>query len=73
MNSDFDHVSGWYLHRHNFASILTANGASPEEEGAAIIGHKSTVMFKQYSHKSREQRDLVVDKIGDHTRPAKPE
>lgn len=66
--SDFEHVSGWHVHRHNFASILTANGASPEE-GAAIIGHKSTVMFQHYSHKSLQQRDVVVDKIGNLTGP----
>lgn len=64
--TDFELCSGWHLHRHNFASLLVANGATAEE-GRSIIGHKSTEMFNRYGHKSRQQRDSFVDKIGNIT------
>lgn len=60
--TEFEFCSGWNLHRHNFASLLVANGATPEE-GAVIIGHKTTEMFKRYAHKQRQQRDTVVDRL----------
>lgn len=60
--TEFEFCSGWHLHRHNFASLLVANGATPEE-GAAVIGHKSTTMFQHYAHKSRQERDGVIDRL----------
>lgn len=43
--TEFEHVAGWHLHRHHFASLLVADGATPQE-GAAMIVHRSTTMFQ---------------------------
>lgn len=60
--TDFN-FCGFHIFRHSFASRLVELGATPEE-GAAIIGHATTVMFQHYAHRSRQQRDQILSGFG---------